>query len=88
VATEASIDVEYLLILRILGSVTRFSADDEIVRVAVPLMPEMGFAEFEKLIAHGKASGACDIDPRIWGVIGGVYSFVKGWLGSKLGPPR
>jgi len=68
--------------------VIRFSADDEVVTVPVPLILEMGFAELEKLIAHGKASGAYGIDPRIWGVIGGVYSFVKGWLGPQLVPPR
>ena len=87
-ATEARTDVEYLVILRILGSVTRFSADDEIVQVAVPLMPQMGFAEFEGLIAQGKAGGVYGVDPRIWGVIEGVYSFVIGWLGPQLGRRR
>jgi hypothetical protein len=82
---RGGVDVQYLLILHVLNSVTKFSANEETVTVPMPLLPKMGFEEFEKLIDEGKANGAHDIDPRIWGVIGGVYSFLKNSLGPQLG---
>jgi len=86
-SSGSGVDVQYLFILHVLNGVTTFTADEEVVTVPVPLIPKMGFAEFEMLIQAGKAAGAHNIDPRIWGVIGGVYTFLKNWLAPELKQP-
>ena len=84
ISTARRIDVEYLFILHVLNSVARFEADGATLACAFPRIPKMGFADFEKLVEEGKANGAGEVDPRIWGVVGAVYSFLKNWLGPLL----
>lgn len=84
ISSARRIDAEYLFILHVLNSVARFEADGETVAFAVPQIPKMGFTDFERLVEKGKTDGAGDIDPRLWGVIGSVYSFLKNWLGPQL----